>query len=244
MLLLALTVHNLTINVSITRLILVKREDFDGRLIRLIYSPLADFNITGLMINLIILVTCLTAFLIFLTRVLRRMLETVTSFTNDARTGKLAFIEDEFNAGNISEEEAGEKKAGLNQEADFLSALNGACRFLSGNEIVRIFLVLVNSCGGVLIGSLLKNEALEDALFIYIPLAIGGGILSMIPAVLLCAAVVYTPLTVLSVGCSVSRFNRFFNNDLRYFYAFIPVAVESKEHVNFIPDGKINVKPF
>jgi len=187
--LLLFTIYNLAINVAITRPILVKGPEFDGFLIGFISSLVTGFGNISLITGSVVLIICLIiVFLLF--RGICKISRVYARFTMDALPGKQMIIDNEYNQGVITQEEAAKRKYDLQQESDFSGSLEGALKFAMGNEKVRIFIVLVNSIGGILIGTLLRNEAAIDGVYTYISLAIGAGLLSMLPGVFLSLAVV------------------------------------------------------
>ena len=186
--LLLFTIYNLCINIAITRPILVKGSEFDGFLIGFISSLVTGFGNISLITSSVVLILCLII-VFFLVRGICRISGVYARFTMDALPGKQMTIDNEYTQGVITQEEEIKRKFDLQQESDFSGSLEGALKFAMGNEKARIFIILLNSIGGILMGVLLRNEAVIDGVFSYIPLAIGAGLLSMLPGVFLSLAV-------------------------------------------------------
>ena len=187
--LLLFTFFGLIINVSSVRLILTKGADFDGRIIRAVSSlvaagsnGMADLIIRFMIFSVIIavLVVVITKKSIFITAENAR-------FTLDALPGKQMAVETEYNSGAITEEVLISRKNDLQREVDFYGAMDGACRFVSGNVKVGFFIIIVIALGGIVLGVHFFNESLNDAAKTFIPLSIGNGVVQLFPAILLSA---------------------------------------------------------
>jgi flagellar biosynthesis protein FlhA len=185
-LLLLLTVFGLALNVSSTRLILVLGHNFDGRIIKAFGSFVVGTTGTeGFVIGIIIFVIIIIMQFLVITKGSTRVAEVAARFTLDALPGKQMAIEAEYNSGLLSEEEATLKKHNLQKEADFYGAMDGSSKFVSGNVKVGIIITLVNIIGGMAVGMLLHQESLDVAVKTYIPLAIGDGLVTQLPALLI-----------------------------------------------------------
>ncbi|MBE6442051.1 MAG: flagellar biosynthesis protein FlhA [Desulfovibrio desulfuricans] len=113
-----------------------------------------------------------------------RIAEVAARFTLDAMPGKQMAIEADLNAGLIDEEEANARRAGLRKEADFYGAMDGACKFVSGDVNAGMFITLVNLVGGIIIGVVQKDMDWNSALTTYSLLTIGDGLVSTIPSII------------------------------------------------------------
>ncbi len=185
-LLLILTVFGLALNISSVRLILGMGSLFDGKIIRAFGSfVVGTEGTTGFVIGLIIFIIIIIVQFLVITKGATRVAEVAARFTLDALPGKQMAIEAEYNSGLLTEEEATKKKAQLQKEVDFYGAMDGSSKFVSGNVKVGILITLVNMIGGMIVGMLLHGETLEVAVNTYIPLAIGDGLVTQLPALLI-----------------------------------------------------------
>jgi flagellar biosynthesis protein FlhA len=187
--LLVATVFGLALNVSSTRLILRDGENFDGRMIK----AFATFVVGGkggtqeIVIGFIIFVIIIAVQVIVITKGATRISEVAARFNLDGMPVKFMAIDTEYSQGSITEEEAQKRKAQVQKEADFYGAMDGASKFISGNVKVGILIIIVEIIGGIIIGSLIRSEA--NAFQYYIALAIGDGLLTQFPALLISTAV-------------------------------------------------------
>ncbi len=117
-----------------------------------------------------------------------RVAEVGARFTLDAMPGKQMSIDAEFNAGLISEVEARERRRVLQREADFFGAMDGASKFVKGDAIAGIVIILINIVGGISIGALQHDMTVMEAIHTYTLLTIGDGLVSQIPALLISTA--------------------------------------------------------
>jgi len=126
-----------------------------------------------------------------------RVAEVAARFVLDSMQVKMMAIETVFSAGEISEEEVQKQKAEVRQEADFFGALDGACKFISGNAKVIILITFIIILGGTLIEIFQNGVEIIDALKTYMYLSIGNGIIFMLPVFIisLAAGITVTRLT-------------------------------------------------
>lgn len=188
-LLLIMTIFGLSVNVCSTRLILTQGEKFNGKMIKafstfVVGSSGADGLVTGLIVFIIIV--AVQVFVV--TKGATRIAEVQARFSLDFISVKQMSIENEYNSGAISFEDAQAKKAQVQKDADFYGAMDGASKFVSGNVKISIFITIVNILGGLLIGTIFRTESLSTALGIYTRLTIGDGLLSQIPSLLISVA--------------------------------------------------------
>jgi len=102
--------------------------------------------------------------------------------------GKQMAIDADLNAGVINEEEARKRRSEIAREADFYGAMDGASKFVRGDAIAGILIVLVNVIGGILIGTLQQGKGLGEAASTYTLLTIGDGLVTQIPALIISTA--------------------------------------------------------
>lgn len=210
-LLLIATVFGLGLNISSTRLILLKGAAFDGRIIR----AFSRFVVGGagsesLVIGIIIFVILIAVQLIVITRGATRSAEVAARFTLDSMVQKNLSIDSQVSSGAITAEEGVRRRAALRQEVDFYSAMDGASKFVSGNVKVGILITLVNIFGGLIVGICFKNELFGDAVRNYTTLTIGDGLVTQFPALLISTATAMIVTRSVSTDSFASEFSRQF----------------------------------
>jgi len=117
-----------------------------------------------------------------------RVSEVSARFTLDAMPGKQMAIDADLNAGLISQEEAKARRAEVAQEADFYGAMDGASKFVRGDAIAGILILIINILGGLGVGVLQHGMSVGDAMHNYALLTIGDGLVAQIPSLLLSSA--------------------------------------------------------
>jgi len=186
-LLMASTIFSLALNVSSTRLILTKGARFDGRMIRAFSSFVTGSSGTeGIVVGAIIFIIIIAVQVIVITKGAGRVSEVAARFTLDAMQPKLMAVEAEFSSGSITEEEAQRRKDQIQRDVDFYGSMDGASKFISGNVKVGIFITVINVLGGFIIGSALYGE--QNVINTYINFAIGDGLVTQLPALLVSTA--------------------------------------------------------
>ena len=225
--LLILTVFGLALNISSTRLILSQGSTFNGRIIRAFASfVVGTEGSEGLVIGLIIFIIIVAVQFIVITKGSTRVAEVAARFTLDALPGKQMAIEAEYNSGVLNEEEAHQKKVDLEREVDFYGAMDGASKFVSGNVKVGILITVVNIVGGIIVGISIHGESLTTALNTYLSLAVGDGLVTQFPALLVSTAtgiIVTRAISESSFGEDVT--NQFSNQSRIYIIAAVFLAV-------------------
>lgn len=182
-LLLITTLFRLGLNVSSTRLILGKAEG--GAIIEAFGSFVVEKNyVVGFIIFLIIVVIQF----VVITNGAGRVAEVSARFTLDAMPGKQMSIDADLNAGIITENEAKIRRKKMQQEADFYGAMDGASKFVKGDAIAGVVIVIVNILGGIIIGILFHELSIKEALEKYALLTVGDGLVSQLPALLISTA--------------------------------------------------------
>ncbi|HEY8965565.1 MAG TPA: flagellar biosynthesis protein FlhA [Candidatus Methylacidiphilales bacterium] len=173
------TLFRLGLNVATTRSILVNGEA--GHLI----DAFGQFGVSGNPVVGIIVFTILTIInFMVITKGAGRVAEVSARFTLDAMPGKQMAIDADLNAGIISEKEARERRQGIQKEASFYGAMDGASKFVSGDAIAGIIITLVNLIGGFAVGMLQRGLSVEDSIHTYSLLSIGDGLVTQIPALI------------------------------------------------------------
>lgn len=182
-LLLITTLFRLALNVSTTRNILANAEG--GRVI----ETFGSFVTRGsLAVGFVVFLILVVVQFIVITKGAERVAEVGARFTLDAMPGKQMSIDADLNSGLINEKEAKERREKIEREADFYGAMDGASKFVKGDAIAGIVIVLINLLGGFGIGMLVHGMSFAEAASIYSVLTIGDGLVSQIPALLISTA--------------------------------------------------------
>ena len=188
-LLLITTVFGLALNVSSTRLILSKGVDFDGKIVKAFASFVVGTEGTeGLVIGFIIFIILIAVQFLVITKGATRVAEVAARFTLDALPGKQMTIDNAYNSGALTEEEATNRKNELQNEVDFYGAMDGASKFISGNVKVGLLITVINVIGGIIVGTTIHGEPIGIALATYVSLSVGDGLITQFPALLISTA--------------------------------------------------------
>lgn len=179
-LLLVATLFRLGLNVASTRLVL--GDGFAGQVIQAFgHVAVGGSVIIGAVIFLILVVIQF----VVVTKGAERVAEVGARFTLDAMPGKQMAIDADLNAGLIDDAEAKNRRKEVSAEADFYGAMDGASKFVKGDAIAGIIIIVINVIGGITIGMLQKGMEITEALEHYTILTIGDGLVSQIPALLM-----------------------------------------------------------
>jgi len=182
-LLLITTLFRLALNISTTKLIL--GEGDAGAVVATFGSWIAGGQIAiGFVVFLILVVVQF----IVITKGSERVAEVAARFTLDAMPGKQMSIDADLNAGLINEQQARERRSKIEREADFYGAMDGASKFVKGDAIASIIILLINLIGGFIIGMTVHGLDFAESLATYSVLTIGDGLVSQIPALLISTA--------------------------------------------------------
>ncbi len=182
-LLLVTTLFRLALNVSTTRMILSEADA--GKVIH----TFGDFVAGGqLAVGFIVFLILVVVQFIVITKGAERVAEVGARFTLDAMPGKQMSIDADLNAGLINEQEARARREKIEQEADFYGAMDGASKFIKGDAIVGIVILIINIIGGLVIGTTVHGLSLQESLTTFTKLTIGDGLVTQIPALLLSTA--------------------------------------------------------
>ncbi|MBB6449284.1 flagellar biosynthesis protein FlhA [Geomicrobium halophilum] len=181
--LLLATLFRVGLSVSTTRAILSRAEA--GSVIDTFGSFVVGSNaLVGFVIFLILVVIQF----IVIVKGAERVSEVGARFTLDAMPGKQMSIDADLNAGLITEQEAKTRREKIEQEADFYGSMDGASKFVKGDAIAGIIIVLVNIIFGFIIGMLLHDLSFTEAAGTYTLLTVGDGLVTQIPALLIATA--------------------------------------------------------
>ncbi|MDR0324218.1 MAG: flagellar biosynthesis protein FlhA, partial [Treponema sp.] len=187
--LLVATVFSLALNVSSTRLILSHGANFNGRMIKAFSRfVVGSAGNEGIVIGLIIFIIIIAVQVVVITKGATRVSEVAARFTLDSMQVKMMAVETEYSSGAINEEEAQRRKAQIQKESDFYGSMDGASKFISGNVKVGVLIIVVELLGGIIIGMAMQGLSLQFAANNYISLAIGDGLVTQLPALLISTA--------------------------------------------------------
>ncbi|MCH8333898.1 flagellar biosynthesis protein FlhA [Candidatus Sumerlaeota bacterium] len=187
-LLLVVTLLRLALNVASTRLILLHGNEGSAAAGNLI-AAFASFVIGGnYVVGLIIFFILVVINFVVITKGAGRIAEVSARFTLDAMPGKQMSIDADLNAGLIDENQARSRRQSIEQEADFYGAMDGASKFVRGDAVAGIIILLINLLGGLVIGVTQHGLSLAEAARIYMLLTVGDGLVSQIPALIVSTA--------------------------------------------------------
>ena len=182
------TLMRLALNVASTRVVLLNGHEGThaaGEVIEAFGNVVIGGNfVVGLVVFIILMIINF----VVVTKGAERVSEVSARFTLDALPGKQMAIDADLNAGLINQEKAQLRRREVASEADFYGAMDGASKFVRGDAIAGILVLLINLIGGVAIGALMHNLSFGDAFRLYALLTIGDGLVAQIPALLLSAA--------------------------------------------------------
>lgn len=181
--LLLVTLFRLGLNVSASRLILLQADA--GKVI----ATFGNFVVGGnYVVGVVVFLTLMIIQFVVITNGAGRVAEVAARFTLDAMPGKQLSIDADLNAGIITEAEARQRRRLIEAEADFYGAMDGASKFVKGDAIAGVAIVLVNILGGFVIGMWQLKLSLLQALQTYTLLTVGAGLVIQIPALLVSTA--------------------------------------------------------
>ncbi|RIL04915.1 MAG: flagellar biosynthesis protein FlhA [Proteobacteria bacterium] len=187
-LLLMVTLFRLGLNVASTRLILLHGHEGKAAAGHVIQA-FGDFTIGGnYVIGLVIFVIFLVINFVVITKGSGRIAEVAARFTLDALPGKQMAVDADVNHGVIDDREARRRRSDLQREADFYGAMDGASKFVRGDAIAGLVIMVINVLGGFGIGVLQEGMPLADAAQTYTLLTIGDGLVSQIPGLVISTA--------------------------------------------------------
>jgi len=201
--LLGTTLLRLALNVATTRLILTAGADGrgfeDARLAagQIIWS-FGSFVAGGsLAVGAIVFAILVVVQFVVVTKGAARISEVAARFVLDAMPGKQAAIDADLSAGLVSETDARARRAEITREADFYGAMDGASKFLRGDAVAAVLIILINILGGLYVGMAQYGWSLAQTASLFTRLTIGDGLVTQVPALLVCvgAALVITRST-------------------------------------------------
>jgi len=186
--LLLATLMRLALNVASTRVVLLDGHnggDAAGKVIEAFGSVVIGGNYV---VGIIVFIILVLINFVVVTKGAGRIAEVSARFTLDAMPGKQMAIDADLNAGLINQEEAKQRRSDVTNEADFYGSMDGASKFVRGDAIAGILILVINLLGGLLIGMMQHGLDFSTAVEFYSLLTIGDGLVAQIPSLLLSTA--------------------------------------------------------
>ncbi len=186
--LLLTTLLRLSLNVASTRIVLLegyKGTDAAGKVIEAFGVFLIGGNFA---VGIVIFIVITIINFVVITKGSGRVAEVSARFALDSMPGKQMAIDADLNAGLIQQDEAKSRRADVAQEADFFGSMDGASKFVRGDAMAGIMILVINLIGGLLIGVLQHNMDFGKALATFASLTIGDGLVAQIPALIISTA--------------------------------------------------------
>ncbi len=186
--LLITTLLRLSLNVASTRVVLLEGHtgpDAAGKVIEAFGHFLVGGNYA---VGLVVFIILVVINFVVITKGAGRIAEVSARFTLDAMPGKQMAIDADLNAGLIGEEEARNRRATISKEADFYGSMDGASKFVRGDAIAGVMVMLITIIGGLIVGMMQHDLDLDTAARNYTLLTIGDGLVAQIPALVISTA--------------------------------------------------------
>jgi flagellar biosynthesis protein FlhA len=187
-LLLVTTLMRLSLNVASTRIVLVNGHtgsDAAGQVIEAFGKFLIGGSFT---VGIVIFIVITIINFVVITKGSGRVAEVSARFALDSMPGKQMAIDADLNAGLIRQEEAKQRRAEVAQEADFFGSMDGASKFVRGDAIAGILILLINLIGGIAVGVFSHDLSFSNAVQTYGTLTIGDGLVAQVPALIISTA--------------------------------------------------------
>ncbi|MDA8314195.1 MAG: flagellar biosynthesis protein FlhA [Actinomycetota bacterium] len=179
-LLLVATLFRLALNVSVTRMVLL--HGYAGSVV----NAFGNFVVGGqIVVGLVIFLILIVIQFVVVTAGAGRVSEVAARFSLDAMTPKLVAIDSDLSAGLIDREEAIRRRKEIDNASDFYGSMDGASKFVRGDAVAALVIVLVNLIGGFAVGVIEHHDSISQAIHTYSILSVGDGLVSQIPALLL-----------------------------------------------------------
>ena len=186
--LLVATLLRLSLNVASTRVVLLEGHnggDAAGKVIEAFGAFVIGGNYA---VGLVVFSILIIINFVVVTKGAGRVSEVSARFTLDAMPGKQMAIDADLNAGLLTQDQARDRRAEISQEADFYGSMDGASKFVRGDAIAGILILLINIIGGLGVGVIQHDLAFSQAMEYYTLLTIGDGLVAQIPGLLLSTA--------------------------------------------------------
>ena len=182
------TLLRLSLNVASTRVVLLEGHTGPAAAGKVIES-FGHFLVGGnYAVGLVVFIILVIINFVVITKGAGRIAEVGARFTLDAMPGKQMAIDADLNAGLIGEDAARKRRAEISQEAEFYGAMDGASKFVRGDAVAGIMIMLINVIGGLVVGMLQHDLDLATAAKYYTLLTIGDGLVAQIPALVISTA--------------------------------------------------------
>jgi flagellar biosynthesis protein FlhA len=186
--LLVTTMLRLSLNVASTRLVLTEGHTGPAAAGKVI-EAFGHFLIGGnYAVGIVVFIILTIINFMVVTKGAGRIAEVGARFTLDAMPGKQMAIDADLNAGLIGQEEARSRRAEISQEAEFYGAMDGASKYVRGDAIAGILIIVINILGGLIVGMLQHDLSFNEAVKNYTLLAIGDGLVAQIPSLIISVA--------------------------------------------------------
>jgi len=186
--LLIATLLRLSLNIASTRVVLLEGHtgtDAAGKVIQ----AFGEFVVGGnTAVGLVIFLILVIINFVVVTKGATRVAEVSARFTLDSMPGKQMAIDADLNAGLITQDEAKERRENVSNEADFYGSMDGAGKFVRGDAVAGIMILVITIIGGLAVGMLQHDMSLNNALTNYTLLTIGDGLVAQVPSLLLSTA--------------------------------------------------------
>ena len=186
--LLVATLLRLALNVASTRVVLMYGHEGGaaaGKVIEAFGNVVIGGNFA---VGMVVFAILMIINFVVVTKGAGRISEVTARFTLDAMPGKQMAIDADLNAGLIDQDEAKQRRADVSEEADFYGSMDGASKFVRGDAIAGILILVINIIGGLVIGMVQHDLEFSDAMEKYALLTIGDGLVAQIPSLLLSTA--------------------------------------------------------
>lgn len=182
------TLLRLSLNIASTRVVLLHGKEGTGAAGKVI-EAFGDFVVGGnYTVGFVVFAILVIINFVVVTKGAGRISEVTARFTLDAMPGKQMAIDADLNAGIIDQNEARARRQEVSQEADFYGSMDGASKFVKGDAIAGIFILVINILGGLTIGTMQYGMELSEAARVFTLLTIGDGLVAQIPSLLLSTA--------------------------------------------------------
>src|SRR5690606_36718325 len=182
------TLLRLSLNVASTRVVLLnghKGPAAAGQVIEAFGHFLVGGNFA---VGIVVFVILVIINFVVITKGAGRIAEVGARFTLDAMPGKQMAIDADLNAGLIGEDDARRRRAEVSQEAEFYGAMDGASKFVRGDAVAGLLIMVINVVGGLIVGVAQHDLAIGEAGRVYTLLTIGDGLVAQIPALVISTA--------------------------------------------------------
>ncbi|MHB1092421.1 flagellar biosynthesis protein FlhA [Thiobacillus sp.] len=186
--LLLTTLLRLSLNVASTRIILMQGHtgpEAAGKVIESFGNFLVGGNIA---VGFVVFIILVIINFVVITKGAGRIAEVAARFTLDSMPGKQLAVDADLNAGFINEGEARARRSDIGRESDFYGAMDGASKFVRGDAVAGMIILVVNLIGGIAVGMLQHNLGISEALGRYALLTVGDGLVTQIPALIISTA--------------------------------------------------------